>query len=113
MPCRLHPCRREAGRRLSSSRNGKESLSEDTAAITAMQKRGLQVHPVSPEMQREWDKFAADVLWPKIRGPIVGADSSIRCDASSLNTATSQVTANDRHHRPASPTRPSERQPGS
>lgn len=53
----------------------RESLAEDTAAITAMQKHGLQVHPVSPEMQREWDKFAADVLWPKIRGPIVDADS--------------------------------------
>ena len=50
-------------------------LSEDSEAIAAMQKRGLQVHPVIPQMQREWDQFARDVLWPKVRGTILQADA--------------------------------------
>jgi TRAP-type C4-dicarboxylate transport system substrate-binding protein len=50
-------------------------LSEDSEAIAAMQKRGLQVHPVTPQMQREWDQFARDVLWPKVRGTILQADA--------------------------------------
>jgi TRAP-type C4-dicarboxylate transport system substrate-binding protein len=49
------------------------SLAEDAAAVTAMQKHGMQVHAVSPEMEREWDQFAQTVLWPKIRGNIVDA----------------------------------------
>ncbi len=51
------------------------SRTEDQDAVAAMQKRGLQVHPLSPEMQQEWDSFARDVLWPRIRGVIVDADS--------------------------------------
>lgn len=51
------------------------SLSEDAAAIAAMQKHGLQVHPLTLEMQREWDQFVTEVVWPKIRGPIMQADS--------------------------------------
>jgi TRAP-type transport system periplasmic protein len=50
-------------------------LREDADAIAAMQKHGMQVHPVTPEMQREWDQFAKDVLWPKIRGVMVDADA--------------------------------------
>jgi TRAP-type transport system periplasmic protein len=50
------------------------SLSEDAAAVAAMQKHGLQVHSLTPQMQEEWQRFAQDVLWPKIRGPIVPAD---------------------------------------
>jgi len=50
-------------------------LSEDSESIAAMQKRGLQVHPVTPQMQREWDQFARDVLWPKIRGTLLQADT--------------------------------------
>ena len=48
---------------------------EDSEAVAAMQKHGMQVRTVSPEMQREWDQFAKDILWPKIRGVIVDADS--------------------------------------
>ena len=48
---------------------------EDSEAVAAMQKHGMQVRTVSPEMQREWDQFAKDILWPKIRGAIVDADS--------------------------------------
>jgi hypothetical protein len=35
----------------------------------------MQVHSVTPEMRREWDQFAQPVLWPKVRGQIVDADS--------------------------------------
>ena len=48
--------------------------SEESAAIAAMQSRGLQVQPVTPQMRREWDQFAKDVLWPKMRGTMVPAD---------------------------------------
>jgi TRAP-type C4-dicarboxylate transport system substrate-binding protein len=48
--------------------------SEESAAIAAMQSRGLQVEPVTPQMQREWDQFARDVLWPRMRGTMVPAD---------------------------------------
>ena len=48
--------------------------SEESAAIAAMQNRGLQVQPVTPQMRREWDQFAKDVLWPRMRGTMVPAD---------------------------------------
>jgi TRAP-type C4-dicarboxylate transport system substrate-binding protein len=51
------------------------SGAEDTVAVTAMKKRGMQIHPVSPELQQEWDQFAKNVLWPKIRGSVVDAAS--------------------------------------
>jgi len=54
---------------------GVASQQEDAAAVAAMQKHGLQVHPFTPEMEREWDQFAMDVLWPKIRGTMVPADA--------------------------------------
>jgi TRAP-type C4-dicarboxylate transport system substrate-binding protein len=53
----------------------KSSAQEDAAAVTAMQKHGMQIHSVPPEMRREWDQFAQTVLWPKIRGQIVDAES--------------------------------------
>jgi TRAP-type C4-dicarboxylate transport system substrate-binding protein len=48
-------------------------LAEDAAAVAAMQKHGMRIHPVSPEVQHEWEQFAQTVLWPKIRGNIVEA----------------------------------------
>jgi len=39
-----------------------------------MQKRGLQVHPVSKEAEEEWRKFS-ESLYPQIRGRIVPADT--------------------------------------
>jgi TRAP-type transport system periplasmic protein len=50
-----------------------QSRKEDELAIAAMQKRGLQVHPVNAAAQAEWDAVAKD-SWPKIRGKIVPAD---------------------------------------
>jgi hypothetical protein len=38
-----------------------------------MQKRGLQVHPVSKEAEEEWRRFS-ESLYPNIRGTIVPAD---------------------------------------
>lgn len=49
------------------------SRKEDELAIAAMQKRGLQVHPVPPAAQAEWDRLA-EGAYPKIRGKIVPAD---------------------------------------
>jgi TRAP-type C4-dicarboxylate transport system substrate-binding protein len=51
------------------------SVSEDAQAVAAMQKRGMRINSVSPELQQEWDQFARDVLWPKIRGSVVDAES--------------------------------------
>ena len=49
------------------------SRKEDELAIAAMQKRGLQVHPVPPDVQVEWDQLATGA-YPKIRGKIVPAE---------------------------------------
>jgi TRAP-type C4-dicarboxylate transport system substrate-binding protein len=46
---------------------------EAQESIEAMQKRGLQVHPVSKEAQEEWQRFS-ESMYPKIRGKIVPAD---------------------------------------
>ena len=46
---------------------------ENQDAVTAMQKRGLQVHPVSKEAEEEWRRFS-ESLYPNIRGTIVPAD---------------------------------------
>jgi len=46
---------------------------ENLDAVAAMQKRGLQVHPVNREAEEEWRRFS-ESLYPKIRGPIVPAD---------------------------------------
>lgn len=47
---------------------------ENQEAVEAMQKRGLQVHPVSPEAEQEWRRFS-ESLYPEIRGHIVPADT--------------------------------------
>jgi TRAP-type C4-dicarboxylate transport system substrate-binding protein len=46
---------------------------ENQAALEAMKKRGLQVHAVSPEMEKEWRQFA-EGTYPKVRGRVVPAD---------------------------------------
>jgi TRAP-type C4-dicarboxylate transport system substrate-binding protein len=43
---------------------------EDQDSITAMQKRGLTVHTLTPEIQAEWEKLAR-TIYPKIRGGMV------------------------------------------
>jgi TRAP-type transport system periplasmic protein len=47
---------------------------ENEEALEAMQKRGLQVHPVSKEAEEEWRRFS-ESLYPAIRGHIVPADT--------------------------------------
>jgi TRAP-type C4-dicarboxylate transport system substrate-binding protein len=46
---------------------------ENKEAVEAMQKRGLQVHPVNKQAEEEWRRFSEN-LYPKIRGGIVPAD---------------------------------------
>jgi TRAP-type C4-dicarboxylate transport system substrate-binding protein len=46
---------------------------EDEESIAAMQKKGLMVHPVPSEVEKEWYELN-DILYPKIRGNIVPAD---------------------------------------
>ena len=47
---------------------------ENQEALESMQKRGLQVHPVSKEAEAEWRRFS-ESLYPQIRGRIVPADT--------------------------------------
>jgi TRAP-type C4-dicarboxylate transport system substrate-binding protein len=49
------------------------SRAENITAIEAMKKRGLQVHPLSPELETEWRQFLEGV-YPKVRGTMVPAD---------------------------------------
>src|SRR5438552_1059160 len=58
----------DAGKEM-QARGRQESLE----AIEAMKKRGLKVHPVSPELQEEWRRFA-EAVYPQMRGPMVPAD---------------------------------------
>jgi serine/threonine protein kinase/TRAP-type C4-dicarboxylate transport system substrate-binding protein len=46
---------------------------EDAVSIIAMQKKGLLVHPVTPQIEDEWHHFA-ETLYPQIRGTIMSAD---------------------------------------
>jgi TRAP-type C4-dicarboxylate transport system substrate-binding protein len=46
---------------------------EAQESIESMQKRGLQVHAVTPEAEQEWQRFS-EGFYPKIRGGIVPAD---------------------------------------
>jgi TRAP-type transport system periplasmic protein len=59
----------EAGQ-LIQTRSRQESLD----AMEAMQKRGLQVHPVPPELEDEW-RATVEQMYPKIRGSIVPAET--------------------------------------
>jgi TRAP-type C4-dicarboxylate transport system substrate-binding protein len=47
--------------------------SESDQSVESMKKRGLTVHPVTPEIEAAWRK-AAEEVYPKIRGTIVPAD---------------------------------------
>ena len=46
---------------------------EDAGSIAAMQKKGLNVQPVTPQAEEEWRKLTNSV-YPKIRGRMVPAD---------------------------------------
>jgi len=45
---------------------------DDAAAVQAMQKRGLAVHSVTPEIEAEWRQHA-ETLYPLVRGRLVPA----------------------------------------
>ncbi len=49
------------------------SRKEGEDAVTAMKKRGLTVHEVTPELEAQW-RAEAEKVYPKIRGRIVPAD---------------------------------------
>lgn len=51
-----------------------KARAEDTEAIEAMKKRGLQVTKPSPAQEAEWRKFA-EGIYPKIRGTLVPAET--------------------------------------
>ena len=46
---------------------------EDLEAVEAMKKRGLIVHPVSPELEADWRRMA-EAAYPKLRGTMVPAE---------------------------------------
>jgi TRAP-type C4-dicarboxylate transport system substrate-binding protein len=46
---------------------------EDEESIAAMQKRGLVVHPVTPQIEEEWRQLTK-IIFPEIRGKVVPAD---------------------------------------
>jgi TRAP-type C4-dicarboxylate transport system substrate-binding protein len=46
---------------------------ESDESVTAMRKRGLQVHPLTPETEAQW-RAEVESIYPKIRGQIVPAD---------------------------------------
>ena len=50
--------------------NGRKESDE---AVKAMEKRGLKVTHVTPDLENQW-RTAAEVSYPKIRGPIVPPD---------------------------------------
>lgn len=49
------------------------SRQEAVESVVAMEKRGLKVTKLTPELQQEWNKFAESV-YPQIRGKIVPAE---------------------------------------
>ena len=59
----------EAGRKAQEA--GRQE--NDQSVETMKKKLGLQVHPLSPEVEQEWRAFAESV-YPKIRGSLVPAD---------------------------------------
>jgi TRAP-type transport system periplasmic protein len=46
---------------------------EDEESITAMQKKGLVVNPITPQAEAEWQRLTK-VIYPEIRGKVVPAD---------------------------------------
>ncbi len=58
----------EAGKQIQA-----KSRAESEEAIEAMKKRGLQVHPVPPELEDDWRHFA-EAVYPKMRGTMIPTD---------------------------------------
>jgi TRAP-type C4-dicarboxylate transport system substrate-binding protein len=51
----------------------KRSREENEESVRAMQKRGLEVHELTPEQLEAWRRYA-EAAYPRIRGEIVPAD---------------------------------------
>jgi len=49
------------------------SRKENDAAVQVMRTFGVQVHPLTPQLEEEWRSFA-EAIYPKIRGAMVPAD---------------------------------------
>ena len=64
----LRQSAREAGKLIKA-----DGRRENVESIEAMRKRGLKIHPLTPELNAEWDR-TVEQAWPKIRGPVVPAD---------------------------------------
>jgi TRAP-type C4-dicarboxylate transport system substrate-binding protein len=47
---------------------------QDDHAIEAMRKRGLEVRPLTPKIERAWSDVAREA-WPRVRGAMVPADT--------------------------------------
>lgn len=58
----------EAGKQMQA-----QTRTEAGEALEAMKKRGLTVHEVSPELEKEWRQFAEGV-YPQMRGTMVPAE---------------------------------------
>ena len=58
----------EAGKKIRA-----RARQEDSEAVEAMKKRGLIVHPGTPEIEAEW-RAVAEQVYPSIRGSWVSAD---------------------------------------
>ena len=67
---------REAVRR-AAAETGKlikaDGRRESVESVEAMRKRGLTVHPLTPEVEAEW-RQEVETMYPKIRGRIVPAE---------------------------------------
>ena len=57
-----------AGRKIRAS-----DRKEDEESIAAMQKKGLTVHPITPQIEEEWRQLT-QTIYPQIRGKMVPAD---------------------------------------
>jgi TRAP-type transport system periplasmic protein len=64
----LHAAAAVAGAKIRAS-----DRKEDDESIAAMQKKGLVVNPVTPQIEEEW-KQLIKTIYPQIRGKIVPAD---------------------------------------
>ena len=72
LPVELRPKLLAAARQTGQEiRNSGRQESADS--VKAMEKRGLKVTPVTPEMEAQW-RVAAEAVYPQIRGRIVPAD---------------------------------------
>ena len=71
------PAETQASLRASAKEAGDQikahSRKEGDEAVEAMKKRGLVVHPLTPELEAEWRR-AAEAVYPEIRSKVVPAD---------------------------------------